>query len=147
MNRQALAFLSLFSLILMLSVYYVTLPPVSNTVIKSENKNEDLQSQINKDSDDEIKKNSDILSSGETSEKEKQEAIQKMELLKKQKEQIETWIKACKEAGYECSIEIIEKVMKVTIHNSEKSKETAKKVMDLLLKESENKFFIEISFK
>lgn len=147
MNRQALAFLSLFSLILMLSVYYVTLPPMSETVIKGENKNEDLQSQINKDNEDEIKKNSDILSSGETSEKEKKEAIQKMELLKKQQEQIDLWIKTCKEAGFDCSIEIVDKVMKVTIHNSEKSKETAKKVMDLLLKETENKFFIEISFK
>lgn len=36
MNKQALAFLTMFSLILMLSVYYVTLPADSTTVMKEE---------------------------------------------------------------------------------------------------------------
>ena len=34
MNKQALAFLTMFSLILMLSVYYVTLPPDSISVME-----------------------------------------------------------------------------------------------------------------
>lgn len=36
MNKQALAFLTMFSLILMLSVYYVTLPADSTTVMSEE---------------------------------------------------------------------------------------------------------------
>ena len=41
MNRQALAFLTMFSLILMLSVYYVTLPTDTTSVMTTEN-GEDL---------------------------------------------------------------------------------------------------------
>lgn len=40
MNKQALAFLTMFSLVLMLSVYYVTLPADSATVMKEENAKE-----------------------------------------------------------------------------------------------------------
>ena len=41
MNRQALAFLTMFSLILMLSVYYVTLPTDTTSVMTTES-GEDL---------------------------------------------------------------------------------------------------------
>lgn len=40
MNKQALAFLTLFSLILMLSVYYVTLPNDITAVISEETQQE-----------------------------------------------------------------------------------------------------------
>ena len=36
MNRQALAFLTMFSLILMLSVYYVNLPADTTTVMSTQ---------------------------------------------------------------------------------------------------------------
>ena len=45
MNKQALAFLTLFSLILMLSVYYVTLPNDITAVISEETQQESTKMQ------------------------------------------------------------------------------------------------------
>ena len=67
MNKQALAFLTLFSLILMLSVYYVTLP-MDTASVMGENTNAEesqadnpsqrtsLQEEAGKKKDDEITK-------------------------------------------------------------------------------------------
>lgn len=53
MNKQALAFLTMFSLVLMLSVYYVTLPADSATVMKEDNTKDKTE---NKDADKEKEK-------------------------------------------------------------------------------------------
>ena len=147
MKRQALAFLSLFSLILMLSVYYVTLPPATAKVVKNEENNKDLQTEIKDNAKDKMKENSEIISSNEASEQEKKDAIKKIDDLEKQQEVIDSSIKSCKEVGYTCSIEIVDETMKVSISDTNSSKDVAKKVMDLLSKLTQQKYFIEISFK
>lgn len=59
MNKQALAFLTMFSLILMLSVYYVTLPS-DTTVMKEENSSQKEESKDNsKESTKETSKQED----------------------------------------------------------------------------------------
>ena len=77
MNRQALAFLTMFSLILMLSVYYVTLPYDTTSVMSTQdgeelddskqneeqvNDAEKLQKEITSKQESDVKKNSDVES-------------------------------------------------------------------------------------
>lgn len=47
MNKQALAFLTMFSLVLMLSVYYVTLPSDSTSVVTKDSTKDTQQSETN----------------------------------------------------------------------------------------------------
>lgn len=49
MNKQALAFLTMFSLILMLSVYYVTLPSDTTAVMKENTPQEETGDSNSKD--------------------------------------------------------------------------------------------------
>ena len=53
MNKQAFTFLTLFSLILVLSIYYIMLPPSSNqeVVTNTQTTIEQLQQQLNKKRD------------------------------------------------------------------------------------------------
>ena len=63
MNKQAFTFLTLFSLILVLSIYYIMLPPSSNqeVVTNTQTTIEQLQQQLNKKRDDIIAKNNEII--------------------------------------------------------------------------------------
>ena len=59
MNKQAFTFLTLFSLILVLSIYYIMLPPSQNekTVTQTQTTIEQLQEQLNQKREDIIEKN------------------------------------------------------------------------------------------
>ena len=60
MNKQAITFLSLFTLILVLSIYYLLVPPIdqSDTVSKkSLSRIEILQSELNKNHENKINDN------------------------------------------------------------------------------------------
>ena len=63
MNKQAFTFLTLFSLILVLSIYYILLPPVSNeeSVIENLTTIQQLQQQLDQKREDIIAKNNQII--------------------------------------------------------------------------------------
>lgn len=156
MNKQALAFLTLFSLILMLSVYYVTLPADTTTVMnnnktsqKAETKNdaEKLKKKADEKKDKEINSNSDVVSSPETSEQEKQEALKKIESLKDTKEIEQALIDGLKKAGYTSAVEISDNTCKVTVFDQKNDKEIAKKVMQYVYDVTKGKYLTEVSFK
>lgn len=159
MNKQALAFLTLFSLILMLSVYYVTLPPDTTSVMKSgdkETKAEDkgkeknadvLKEEVEKKKNEELDKNSGVVSDPNASEDDKQKALETIEDLKDSK-QIETkLVELLKDAGYKGVVEISDKTCKVSLFEVESSKDTASKAMKVVNDFTKNKYLIEVTFK
>lgn len=86
MNKQAITFLSLFTLILVLSIYYLLVPPIdqSDTVSKkSLSRIEILQSELNKNHENKINDNNTVIASSKASEKKFQ---QHLLLMKKQKQ-------------------------------------------------------------
>ena len=72
MNRQAITFLTLFSLILVLSIYYILLPPedTANQVSLNDQKIsqiEMMQKNLDKEREDLIGKNNAIIASSKSS--------------------------------------------------------------------------------
>ena len=156
MNKQALAFLTLFSLILMLSVYYVTLPADTSSVMKddktsqkAESKNDanKLKDKVNEKKDQQINDNSDVISSPDKSDEEKQEALKNIENLKDSKEVEQALIDGLKKEGYTSVVEISDQACKVTILDQKSDKEIAKKVIQYVYNATKGKYLTEVAFK
>lgn len=162
MNRQALAFLTMFSLILMLSVYYVTLPSDTTSVMSTENGEElqeenkeeqvndaeKLQQEITSKKEAEIKKNSDIVSSKDASETEKQEALTTMDELKDDQAYSEEIRTALQNAGFQnCAVEISEGTCRINIFDSEDNEDNAKLAMKTANEIVNDKYLLEVTFK
>ncbi|MEG0313812.1 MAG: hypothetical protein RR646_00965 [Erysipelotrichaceae bacterium] len=170
MNRQALAFLTMFSLVLIMSVYYITLPN-DTAVVKVEESKEDKenkanetetkedkketesnkgadenQEKINTAKKEEINSNKETIANSKKTEEEKKEAINKVEKLEKDKKTVEELIKKCKDKGWETSIEIKETILKVNIHKIKKDVKIANDVIMYLSKETNNAYNIEVKF-
>jgi hypothetical protein len=116
MNRQLVAFLSLFSLTLVLSVYYVLIPTASNSnKIEQENSNpvngvvldaesayfESLDIQRESSYQDYINEQNSILASSDYSNLEKEQALINIEQYKTQQEEIYTLETCVKGIGYQ----------------------------------------------
>lgn len=159
MNRQALAFLTLFSLILMLSVYYVTLPPDATSVMseqdqqpkeeisENENARTSLQEEADKKKDEEINKNSNIVSSPDNSDADKQKALETIDQLKDAKALQDEIVKALSDAGYMAAVEINDQTCIVSIFEQEESKELAKSIMKLVNSKVKDQYLVEVTFK
>lgn len=164
MNRQALAFLTMFSLILMLSVYYVTLPADTTSVMgtesgedlsqgnqdtseQEENDADKLQKEIASKNDEEVKKNSDVVSSSDASDAQKQEALQAIDALKSDKALAEEVKKALSEANYMSAVEVREGTCMISVFESEDSEANAKAVMKIANNLCLNKYLVEVTFK
>lgn len=162
MNRQALAFLTMFSLILMLSVYYVTLPYDTTATMSTEtgekqdeetqsedsrNDAEKLQDEITSKQESEVKKHSDVVSDAESSDAQKQEALETIDTLKKDQTITETLKQSLEKAGFMSAIEITDGTCKITVFDTEDNEENAKKVMKIANEATENKYLIEVTFQ
>lgn len=176
MNKQALAFLTMFSLILMLSVYYVTLPndnmsvmtqdgkAQSEAMMEEENKEENkentketeekntdevlaLQEEIEKKEDEEIHKQETIVSKDNTSSEDKQNAVAKMESTKDAKELQKKIVEALKQQNIKSAVEITDKNCIINVFNMENNMENAKKAMNAAYSITKDAYFIEVVFK
>ncbi|RHO34336.1 stage III sporulation protein AH [Amedibacterium intestinale] len=176
MNKQALAFLTMFSLILMLSVYYVTLPndnmsvmtqdgkAQSEAMMEEENKEENkentketeekntdevlaLQEEIEKKEDGEIHKQETIVSKDNTSSEDKQNAVAKMESIKDAKELQKKIVEALKQQNIKSAVEITDKNCIINVFNMENNMENAKKAMNAAYSITKDAYFIEVVFK
>lgn len=172
MNKQALAFLTMFSLILMLSVYYVTLPNDNMSVMtqdgkaqseammeeenkentkETEEKNTDevlaLQEEIEKKEDGEIHKQETIVSKDNTSSEDKQNAVAKMESIKDAKELQKKIVEALKQQNIKSAVEITDKNCIINVFNMENNMENAKKAMNAAYSITKDAYFIEVVFK
>ena len=172
MNKQALAFLTMFSLVLMLSVYYVTLPSDSTSVMSnqtasgeqedskdSEQENtskqdnekkdsaEELQDQIDHKKETQINDNNQVVADKDSEEKDKEDALSTMEEVKSE-QQLQTDIKnALTKQKLNSAVEIKDTTCTITIFDTKADKKTAANIMKTAKDIVKNQYLIEVAFK
>ena len=146
MNKQAITFLSLFTLILVLSIYYLLVPPIDqdDTVSKkSLSRIEILQSELN---ENKINDNNTVISSSKASEKEISTALTSNEKTKAIIKNEKDICQLLTDKGYkECFCEIDGGHMKVVV----KLKDATSKDANKIIKHIHNKYngyIIEVKF-
>lgn len=163
-NKQKLWFLTLFSLILVLSVYYVAMPnellkDKTTTVNKDNNsgavvevKESNILDTIRITSDEErLKEMEDlrlILTNVDSSIEEKNNAYEKLKLIEETKgkeETLENKIK--KEFNIDSFIKISNNQIKVTIVSSKHSYELANNIIRSIQEEYDEKMYITVKFE
>ena len=162
-NKRSLWFLTLFSLILVLSVYYVTMPSElligqaekeeTQTVSTDESSSESaelvaLRVEAEEQMLDEITELKKVLTSSESTTKEKNEAFEKMQDLNKNKgveETIENKIK--KEFSLSSFVNIDGNNISVTIDSSKHDKVLANKIMRSIQEEFSEPMTISVKFQ
>lgn len=143
MKKQAFAFFTMFSLILMLSVYYITLPEENNL-----KKSEKVIKSLDKENNDETTSmiNDEIISNPNTSSEDKSKAISENEQIKYDNDKEKEYSNLIKDAGYNNSIEIKEKTIYVSVKDVKQEDKIVREIMKLLYDCFGDKYFIEISF-
>ena len=159
-NKQKLWFLTLFSLILVLSVYYITMPedtlntannielnkPVAN--IKEADELEVLRELNDEEILKEIEDLKIILTNVDSTIDEKNNAYEKLKILennKTTKEKLENKIK--NEYNLNSVVKIDNNQIKVTIKSKDTSYELANNIIRSIQEEFENKMYISVKFE
>lgn len=150
MNKQAITFLSLFTLILVLSIYYLVVPPIENDVnvsSKEVNNIDVLQKEIDSNHQENINNNNDVIASATSSKKEINEALSSIEKTNEQIK-IEKNIKASiKSLGYDnCAVEINQNKLKVVIMKKNSTSKDANEIIKLINGQFKDKYYIEVKF-
>ena len=147
MNKQAITFLSLFSLILILSVYYMLLPENEVTVTTSLSAISQLQSDLDKRREQIEIKNQEIISQENSTSESVKLAI---EVIAENKEysQIEEKInEVIKSMGYsEVFSEVNDNIAEITIVKKDANKSDASLVIKTILEEIGNEYQIQVKF-
>lgn len=153
MNKQAITFLTLFSLILVLSIYYILLPP-ENGADQQVNINEKTQSQIvslqedlDKKREGIISENNDVIASSSSSSDTISKALETIaetkEIAAKEKEVADV----LENAGYkQCFVEVEGKNVKVVIEKKEATKNDANVIIKTLLNHLGKDYQVEVKF-
>lgn len=168
-NKRSLWFLTLFSLILVLSIYYITMPSellltnqsnLKETVKKEEKKEEatvnieesDLLVALRVEADSEMENEIEdlkvILTNTESSTDEKNEAYEKIKNLnnnRSEEEKLETKIK--EEFNLNSFIKIDGDQIKVTIESNEHNNELANKIMRSIQSNYSANKYISVKFQ
>ena len=149
MNKQAFTFLTLFSLILVLSVYYMMLPPAANDelVTHVETSIEKLKKEHELELQTIINKNNDLLAKESSTSQTINEALKVISQVRNQSELENKIIDKIKALGYkEVFVECDDKVIKVTILLDVPTKTDASKVMSEVLKTLGDSYQVEVKF-
>ena len=161
-NKKGVWFLTLFSLILVLSVYYITMPTellISNNSIESEEtkptiKTEEssvlvaLRAESDENREKEIESLKKIISDSESSIEDKNAAFEKMKELnsnRSKEEILEEKIKT--QHKLESFIKIDDNNISVTINNENHNAELANKIMRCIQEEYKEQMKITVKFK
>ena len=163
-NKRSLWFLTLFSLILVLSVYYITMP--SELLMATNNSSDEVRSvsatteneesaelvALRVESEekmlDEITELKAILTDSKSTTEEKNKAFEKMQELNKNRgteESIESKIKD--EFNLKSFVSIDETSVSVTVDSTKHDKELANKIMRLVQAEFETSMSISVKFQ
>lgn len=161
-NKRSLWFLTLFSLILVLSIYYITMPSEllmatnnsskkTQTVSTKENENAELTA-LRVESEekmlDKVSELKKVITSSKSTTKEKNEAFEQMQKLNKQKgleETIENKIK--NEFNLKSFVSIDDINVSVVVDSKQKSASLANKIMRLVQKQFEVQKSISVKFQ
>lgn len=167
-NKKNIWFLTLFSLILVLSVYYITMPSellLNNTnfanptinetkteseqvVIETSNLISALKTEDNEEYLRELDSLKDILMNKEKSVEEKNNAFDKMKELNISKSEEEKIEKQLNETfSLKSFVKIKDDQVKVTIDSTEHDTSLVNKIMNLVQSNFEEKMYISVSFK
>lgn len=163
-NKQKLWFLTLFSLILVLSVYYITMPSEILTTSKTNQKDEekvtskasvtstDVLTALQVELDEErlalAAEYNEILTNKETTTEEKNnayEGLKKIDDLKAKEEELEKIVK--KQMKLDSFIKIDGNNISVTINKEDHDYSLANEVMRLLQKQYDTKMYISVKFQ
>lgn len=161
-NKQSLWFVTLLSLVLVLGIYYVTLP---NNLLSSNEKTEKVNSEVevnvsesdmlvalrvnrNEEVQATMKELENVLTSVSTSTEEKNNAFEELKVLNlnigKESELEE---KINKEFGIKNYIEINKNTIKVVVSSKEHDTTLANKIMRSIQEEYNEKMFITVKFE
>ena len=136
MNKQALAFISMFTLVLMLSIYYVsleTIPPQSNTPVSDITSVMAVLNEQNQEKKDIlVLQLKEQLASSETSEEKKKEVLSKIETIENSKQTEEKIVAALEQKGFKSVVNIEDDIVKTNVFEVEKSNEKAAEIMRLI---------------
>lgn len=164
MKKQALAFLTLFSLILMLSVYYVTLPSDVTSVMSDTAQEEQdadaqaqqtqpeetsaaMQEEITARMSEKFNEAQAVMADSASGEAEKEAALQTIEENETISQLQQQTIDHLKEKGWDCAVEISDGVCRVTLFGQEEAKETVTQVMNETYSVLNGNYLIEVAFK
>ena len=161
MNKQLVSFLSLFSLVLVLSIYYVMLPfsggnlnddssnlPVINEIedpddayfVSLELQKEETYKQL-------LSEQNEILASSNATIEEKESALEEIARIEEVMKKEEETVSAIIEAGYPAAyVENYDQGIKVVVLKEDATKEDAATVMALVIDEFGLELMPEVSF-
>lgn len=151
MNKQAITFLTLFSLILVLSIYYILLPPTDNNeieVVQEEVSQIDiLQQDLDAAREKIINENNDIIASSSNDSQVISEALETIAKTKDLTSKEKEIVNKLKELGYTNSfVEIENKLVKVTIAKKDNSTSDVNTIMKTIFTILGNDYQIEVKF-
>jgi len=159
MKKQNIWALTLFSLILVLSVYYITLPneydvvnkDVAKTTIKEVDKNQVIETLKIENNENKLKREKElheILTKEDASKEEKNNAYEELKALNilKSKEE-ELVLKIKDKFNLENYVEIKDDQIKVILIKNEHDEKLASEIMDYVQESFEEKKYISIKFE
>lgn len=158
MKKQNIWALTLFSLILVLSVYYITLPneydvikEEAKTTVKEVDKNQVIETLKIENNENKIKKEKElheILTKEDASKEEKNNAYEELKalnVLKSKEEELELKIKD--KFNLDNYVEINEDQIKVVLIKNEHNEKMASEIMDFVQESFEEKKYITVKFE
>lgn len=151
MNKQAITFLTLFSLILVLSIYYILLPPTDENEIKVVQEKTSQIEILQQDLDEErakiISENNEIIASSTNDSQTISAALETIAKTKDLTNKEKEIVALLKENGYNNSfVEIENKIVKVTVEKKDASSADAGNIMKLILEKIGSEYQIEVKF-
>ena len=158
-KKQSIWALTLFSLILVLSVYYITLPTEfepkeeekSKTTIKEVDRNEVIETlkvENNENKNKKKKELQEILNKEDSTKEEKNNAYEELKalnIIKSKEEEIELKVKSKYDS--ECYAEIVDDKVKVVLIKKEHNDKLASEIMDYVQECFDKKMYITIKFE
>lgn len=152
MNRQAITFLTLFSLILVLSIYYVLLPPETETNEVAVNSDElsqieILQEELDQKRADLISENNAIIASSESSSDEIASALASISEAKETAALEKEITKIINDAGFKSAfVEVENKTIKVVVDKKEANSSDANSIIKTIMEKTNNEYQVEVKF-
>ena len=164
-DKKNLCFLTLTSIILVLAIYYVTMPLGNDNMVLNSNNNSNTEKEvmvnieesealtaarIEKQEQDlnEVKKLQEILLSEDKTIDEKNDAYEQIKYLNASKS-IEEKLEKNINSNFELTsfVSIKNNTIKVTIANKEDSLDLANKIITLVNKETNNDYYVTVKFE
>jgi len=153
MNKQAITFLTLFSLILVLSIYYILLPPELaedsqvNVSERSNSEIEILQSELEEKRETLISENNDIIASANSDNDTISAALEMIAETKDVAAKERELTTIIKELGFEESfVEIDNNSVKVIVEKNDGDRSDANTIIKAILSHLGNEYQVEVKF-